>query len=419
MSGPTQDELQAQIALLRRKMAAAAQRVEQRMVSRAQAPLRQDLCLAIPGQEVTTQKGCHWESERLFDPGHRHGNMELARLQALPHDLLGEITQGQAPPAAPETWAFLDTETTGLAGGAGTCAFLIGIGRIRKEGFAVRQFFMRDFPEEASQLHAVAAALQGVDVLITYNGKCFDLPLLESRYRMARARPPFATLAHLDLLYGARRLWRLRLDSCRLVELESQILGHQREDDIPGELIPQAYFDWVRDGRLARLAGVFAHNTLDIVSLACLTGIVPWAFRDPAADHSRHAAESVALGRWLRQTGNLTHARDLFRAAIRGHLREELLCRTLWDLAEIELKLGSELAAIELFFELSTFRNAFQGPALVALAKHYEHRRKDYAAALEATGRALSLQPSEPLTRRKSRLENRLRQLALPSLTTG
>ena len=185
------------------------------------------------------------------------------------------ISGGAAPLAPPAEWAFLDTETTGLAGGTGTCAFLVGVGRITPEGFRVRQFFMRDYCEEASLLDALARHLAPFRVLITYNGRTFDQPLLETRYRLNRSRPPFGKLEHLDLLYGARRLWKLRYETCRLVDLENQVLGFERQGDVPGALIPYLYFEYLRTGRAARLLPVFHHNATDILTLACLTGIVP------------------------------------------------------------------------------------------------------------------------------------------------
>src|SRR5260221_7201192 len=130
-------------------------------------------------------------------------------------------------PAPPQRWAFLDTETTGISGGTGTYAFLIGIGVLVEDTFRIHQFFMRDFHEEPDQLAAVDEFLQGFDVLVTYNGKSFDGPLLETRYRLARREPPHERLFHFDLLHSARRIWELRMSSCRLVELESAILGYQ------------------------------------------------------------------------------------------------------------------------------------------------------------------------------------------------
>ena len=166
----------------------------------------------LSGEVVETPHGRHFETEKLYPRHQRYGSYEISDLIELPHDLLASLSAGEIPSAHPTTWAFLDTETTGLAGGSGTCAFLIGVGSIDREGFRVRQFFMRDYCEEPSVLHSLTAYLARFHVLITYNGKSFDQPLLETRYTMCRARHPFGAMAHLDLLYGARRLFKLRLE---------------------------------------------------------------------------------------------------------------------------------------------------------------------------------------------------------------
>ena len=211
----------------------------------------------LGGETIETAHGCHFETEKLYERHKRHGSADIGALAELPQDLLAAISGGATPLAPPAEWAFLDTETTGLAGGSGTCAFLVGIGRITPEGFRVRQFFMRDYCEEASLLDAVSRHLAPFRVLITYNGRSFDQPLLETRYRLNRSRPPFGKLEHLDLLHGARRLWKLRYESCRLVDLETQVLGFERDGDVPGALIPYLYFEYLRTrpGRAAA-AGV-------------------------------------------------------------------------------------------------------------------------------------------------------------------
>jgi uncharacterized protein YprB with RNaseH-like and TPR domain len=344
--------------------------------------------------------------EHTWEHFRRHGNVDIGRLRELPPDLLTAIDELPASP--PQRWAFLDTETTGLAGGSGTCAFLVGIGRITPDGFRVRQFFMRDYPEEASMLDAIRHALAGVDILITYNGKCFDIPLLETRYRLARSHPPFSRLPHLDLLYGARRLWRLRFDSCKLTELETRILGHERHDDVPGELIPQIFFDYVRTGRALRLAPVFKHNALDIVTLACLTGVVPWAFHPSGAAQLTHGAELVSLARWLRQAGQWEQVRQLLRSALQRHLPDHLLFRSLWELAGAEKKLAAFDAALAIYTDLAQSPNPYQAPALEQLAKHYEHREKNLPLALHFTRQALALAPSPSLQQREQRLRRRL-----------
>jgi uncharacterized protein len=374
----------------------------------------------LGGNVVETAHGRHFETEKLYERRRRHGSVDIGSLAELPEDLLAAISSGATPSTPPAEWAFLDTETTGLAGGTGTCAFLVGVGRITPEGFRVRQFFMRDYSEEGSLLDALARHLAPFRVLITYNGRSFDQPLLETRYRLNRSRPPFGKLEHLDLLYGARRLWKLRYESCRLVDLESQVLGFERQGDVPGALIPYLYFEYLRTQRAARLLPVFHHNATDILTLACLTGIVPLAFKDPQNLPFRHGSEIAGIARWLRETGDLEQARALFRRAIYtdvpdAGLPDDLLFRTLWDLAAIERKLGAEEQAVAIWNDLAAARNPLRIPALEELAKYYEHRQKDLARALEATRAALEHigvndEDSPALRRREQRLEQRLQR---------
>ena len=218
------------------------------------------------------------------------------------------------------------------------------------------------------------------------------------------------------------RLWKLRYQSCRLVDLEQQVLGFEREGDVPGDLIPYIYFEYLRTQLAARLLPVFHHNALDILTLACLTAIVPEAFRclEPDAQRAtrglgRHAAEMVGLGRWLRGAGELEQAAALFQEAIDAGLGEELLYPTLWDLAALERKRDRTERALQLWEELSTAPSAFRVKAIIERAKHYEHRAKDPERALELTREAflhpVSGRDVEELKRREQRLEKRLERL--------
>jgi uncharacterized protein YprB with RNaseH-like and TPR domain len=405
-------DLQEQLAELRRRIA----RIDRKYadpVARKPAPKREVVERPSPeewlsGEEIETEHGRHFETEKLYERHRRHGNIGICDLEDMPGDLLGPISSGQISDIAPHKWCFLDTETTGLAGGAGTYAFLIGVGRITPEGFRVRQFFMRDFGEEASLLSALTEHLRQFEVLITYNGRAYDQPLLETRYRMTRFRPPFTALEHLDLLFGARRLWNLRFDSCRLVELENQILGVERQGDLPGELIPYVYFEYLRTQEIFRLLPVFHHNQIDILTLACLTAIVPLAFHDPAKAKFAHGAEMVGLARWWRRAEQPESALGLLRQAVDRGLSDALLFRTLWDIASLEKKLGRDLAAVPVLTELAASRNAWRVPALEELAKYYEHRERNYAMALEMTRSALDFGDTDALRRRAARLEKRL-----------
>jgi uncharacterized protein YprB with RNaseH-like and TPR domain len=402
-------DFQEQLAHLRRRIARIDKKFS-RPTPRAPIPKLQS---PIPtpedwlhGEEVRTAYGVHYETEKLYERQRRHGSIGIVDLEDLSHDLLDPISNGQIRGVSPAKWCFLDTETTGLMGGSGTYAFLIGVGRITPQGFRVRQFFMRDYGEEASQLSALTEHLKQFEVLITYNGRTFDQPLLETRYRMVRQRPPFSALEHLDLLFGARRLWNLRFDSCRLVDLENQILGVERQGDLPGEMIPYVYFEYVRTHEIFRLMPVFHHNAIDILTLACLTAIVPRAFHGQA--EFSHGAEMVGLARWWRQADQHENALALFRQAVEKNLSDDLLFRTLWDIAALEKKLGREHAALPVLTDLAASRNPWRGAAFVELAKYYERRERNYALALEMTRSAMELEPSEALLRRAARLEKRV-----------
>ena len=363
----------------------------------------------LPWQEVETEHGRHYETEKLYERHRRHGSIGIVDLEDLPHDLLEPISNGLIRGVPPSKWCFLDTETTGLVGGSGTYAFLIGVGSITPQGFRIRQFFMREFGEETSLLSALAEYLKQFSVLITYNGLTYDQPLLETRFRMIRQRPPFSALEHLDLLFGARRLWKLRFESCRLVDLENQILGVERQGDLPGELIPYFYFEYLRTREIMRLVPIFHHNAVDILTLACLTAIVPWAFHPPDRAQFSHGAEMVGLARWWRRAEQHENALALFRQAVdRGGLPDDLLFRTLWDIAALEKKLGREHAALAILTDLAASRNPWRGAAFEELAKYYERRERNYALALEMTLNALEIEESEALRRRLARLELRL-----------
>ncbi|MGH9719844.1 MAG: ribonuclease H-like domain-containing protein [Bryobacteraceae bacterium] len=411
-------DIQQQLAELRRRVASIDRKYARKEAPKPAAPAplfdprpaRYFVEELMSGQVVATAAGEHFETEKLYERHRRHGSMDISTLVELPEDLLSALSEGEIAKSHPTRWAFLDTETTGLAGGAGTYAFLIGVGSIDEHGFRVRQFFMRDFGDEPSLLAGLTEHLARFDVLITYNGRTYDQPLLETRFRMARTRPPFARMAHLDLLYGARRLWKLRLESCRLVDLENQILGLEREGDLPGEMIPYYYFEYLRTRQAFRLVPIFHHNVMDIVSLACLTAIVPFAFQSPENTQVRHGADLVGLGRWLSRAEQPERAVALLRRAVDIGLPDHLLFQTLWEVAMLEKRLERLDAALAILRELSESRNPYRTRALEELAKHYEHREKDLGMALDMTRAALSLEDTVGIRRREQRLERRLKR---------
>jgi hypothetical protein len=261
-------------------------------------------------------------------------------------------------------------------------------------------------------LAGLAEFLRWYDVLVTYNGKSYDAPLLETRYRLARKPFPLERMFHLDLLHGARQLWKLRLQNCRLMELESEILGLLREGDLPGELIPYYYFEYLRTRQAFRLVPLFHHNVIDIVSLACLTAVVLPAFASPADARLRHGADLLGLARWLRRSNQQEPAMELYRRSIDAGLPDNELFAALWESALIEKKRGRHEAKLALLSDLAAVKNPFRQAAYEELAKHYERLEKQLERALEMTEAALRLEASEGLIRRKTRLTRRIERLA-------
>ena len=396
-----------QLALLRQKVARIDRKYAGGEKPRVTPCLIEEI---VSGQVMETALGAHFETERLYERHRRHGSVGIADLIDLPENLLDALSEGAIPQSHPKRWAFLDTETTGLAGGTGTYAFLIGVGSIDEAGFRVRQFFMRDYGEEASQLSSLAAYLERFDVLVTYNGKAYDQPLLETRYRMVRSRPPFARMEHLDLLFGARRLWKLRLDSCRLVDLENRVLGVERQGDLPGEMIPYYYFEYLRMRQAFRLVPIFHHNAMDILSLACLTAIVPAAFGSPDSTRFRHGADLVGLARWLLAAGRNEEALGLYRRSVELGLPDALLFPTMAEIGAIEKRLGNHAAALEVFSDLAASPNPCRAHAFEELAKYYEHRERNYDLAIEMTRSARDLKDTPELERREERLKRRAKR---------
>ena len=232
----------------------------------------------IPGEVVDTPFGQAWLSSQRFVLAQ---HPELAQLLDVRPEVLAAAGRDPALQALqPTRAAFIDTETTGLSMGTETYTFLIGIGTYDEDAFVVRQYFMRHPGEERAQLYLVEQALGNCSSIISFNGRAFDMPLLNTRFTLIQERPPLAGAPHLDLLPAARRIWRARLPSCALSELERSVLGVQRTtDDVPGWMIPEIYRSYYRSGRGTDLmAHVFYHNLVDVTSMARLAGRLAWLF---------------------------------------------------------------------------------------------------------------------------------------------
>src|SRR5262245_2166998 len=350
---------------------------------------------------------------------HTPCRVALARALDVPSAVLELVARAEEAPARARGLLFLDAETTGLAGGTGTYAFLVGAGFVADDDrFVVVQHFMRDFDEEPALLAALDPLLAGASGLVTFNGGAFDVPLLETRFLMARRRWP-AMIAHVDLLRPARRVWSARFEDCRLATLEREVLGLLREDDVPGFMIPGLYFDWLRHRRAAPLARVFRHNRDDVLSLAALLG---W-FTDALDGGAALAPWEIAgIGRrWERV--DIERAAVWYREALAAGLDGPDGHRVRLRLALWEKRRAQWDSACSLWEEASR-ATAFDPQPWEELAKFYEHRRRDFSAARDVVLKALGLARSatapsrvlEALMYRLARLERRLGGVFAPAI---
>ena len=267
----------------------------------------------VGGEVRHGPKGSFLLAVRRWPLAARHGNVLLGDMLDHPLALRRRERAGRAETTVdPARAVFLDLETTGLSGGTGTLAFLIGTGRVEGDEFVVRQYFTRDFPDEPAVLDALAEDL-GDAPLVTFNGRSFDWPLLSTRLSIHRTA--VADRAHVDLLPPSRRLWAQSLESHSLGDLERRVLGVTRGADLPGALIPAAYFDWLRTGRSATIALAFEHNAIDIVSLAALSAVVSKILRDPAKRVEAPAGDHLATAMLLLDHGDPERARACLEAA--------------------------------------------------------------------------------------------------------
>jgi uncharacterized protein YprB with RNaseH-like and TPR domain len=295
----------------------------------------------------------------------------------------------------PAKWLFLDTETTGLAGGTGTYAFLVGLAWWDAGGLQVEQFFMRDFTEEYSVLQELSARVAERPVLFTFNGKSFDWPLLENRFTMTRTIATPKLAAHLDLLHPARALWKLRLGSVRLVELERHVLdasrlGWHREDDVSSALIPQFYFDYLRGGPAEPLAGVVRHNQMDLRGLAALFCKMNALLSEaPVATNEIESLDLFGLSRFLLRRGDCERAHSACTQALDAGLPAEFRPRARRDLALMAKRRGEHSRAAEIWQEI--VGDPQDGVyACEQLAIYHERNERDFFRAAEFAQLALA-----------------------------
>jgi hypothetical protein len=305
------------------------------------------------------------------------------------------LAQSDPPPP----WLALDTETSGLAGGTGTWAFLTGLLKPTEDGWRLCQLLLTRLDAEPAYLALVADELTQPARLLTYNGRSFDAPLLSTRFRLAAQPDPIAALPHLDLLAPMRRAFASRWPDCRLATAESRLLGVTRRDDLPGSAAPLAWLGWLRGGPIAPLAAVLRHNRDDLLSLAALLPALDRAYLDPAAQGADPRAVAAA---------QLAADRLNLALAILERARPDLDSAGLLDLARLHRRAADWPNALAIWEPLAA---AGDPDARESLARWHEHRSGDLAQALR---HACALPPGEARERRRARIEAKLARTSLP-----
>lgn len=346
---------------------------------------------ALAGGEVIADAGRagFLAIRHTYTLDHHHGRWPLSLALAPRPATLGLLARdNRLAEMEPASAVYFDTETTGLGTATGTLVFLVGVGRFAGDRFEVTQYFLPGPTGEQPFLAGVREGLGEQTFLVSYNGKCFDAPLLQARYTMQRQRVPLTRWPHLDLLHTARGLYRSRVPDCRLGTIERLVLGVTREeDDVPGALIPGIYFDYLRTGAVAELSSVFYHNLLDVLSLAGLGGTAAATLE--GRPEASHPSDHGGAARILELNGREEEAEQAYRralASVTGARRVELMRR----LAFLLRRRGQYERSAELWRVLAEVGTDADGVAHTELAKHLEHRVRDYESALAVVDEALA-----------------------------
>ena len=354
----------------------------------------------LAGRVVSNRFGRALIIERRYESDRFHGVRRVGECEVADGDTLRLLDPSLVPNAAPGADArtiFVDLETTGLSGGAGTVAFLVGCGWFDMGAFQVRQFLLTSYAAERALLDAVASCFDAASLLVTYNGKTFDVPVMETRWMFHRMRMPLEAVRHFDMLHPARRLWRSRSGltddgGCRLTTLERVLLNMRRVGDVNGFEIPGRFFQFLRTADPRPLEPVLEHNRLDLVSLAAVTSR---ALRLTAGGEAacKDAIEALAVGRILERAGVFdraeacyrraaesrcvdTRAEALYRLAVRCRRERRFTEAAQWWQEVIALTDSAGRRRDTTLGDLRHF-------AIEALAVHQEHRARDLESARE------------------------------------
>jgi uncharacterized protein YprB with RNaseH-like and TPR domain len=379
---------------------AVAVHAERRQAAPPPLPVPGLLEREVGGEWLDTADGRVFVRDEWYPLDHLHGPLPLAAPLTIPAEVLALLARGDAPAA--HRLAFFDIETTGLSGGAGTYVILAGLGTFEDDGFRLRQYFLADVGREAAMLQALRTDLARFEGVVTYNGRSFDMPMLAGRLAMIRLEPP--ALSHIDLLHPVRRLFGHRMPGCTLGEAERRLLRTERWDDVPGRQIPGLYFEYARAGRVEQLRPVFRHNAEDVMSLVAVLAEVGRLVNGEALDPE----DAAASARWWEAAGDCARARALYEPALPWLVGTDDWAWAAYRHARLCKRAGLRAQAEALWRELWAGGDR---RAALELAKHLEHRARDFAGAERIALALLAGAPAAEEALLRHRLE-RLRRKA-------
>ncbi len=390
------------------------------------------VCDVLGARPVDTFAGTCLVVDRRYEADRRHGRVRIGDCVVVDDERLRVLDGRLEAPRGEGRVVFVDLETTGLSGGAGTVAFLVGCGWFDGGAFQIRQVFLPAPTAERAMLDTVAGLLASASLLVTYNGRAFDLPIMEMRWLFHRLDPPIAGTPHLDMLPAARRLWRRRASTagaggmpagrdgfeagCSLGVLERVLFGVERVGDAPGWEVPSRYFQYLRTGDARPLVEVLEHNRLDLVSLAAVAARAQ-RLVEAGAPACGDSNEALALGKLFDRAGRAADAEACFgRAAREGDaaVRAEAWLRLAlaWRRARRFQEAAEAWRAILEIEGAETAVVVARRVALEALAVHHEYRERDLEAARRFALAALDADERprwrEGVSYRLARLERKL-----------